>query len=268
VTYLQEKDRGATAARSTRERLGLGLEAPIVDVVEVLEEFGGVPVTVLELPASVAGVYGRRQGHSFVFVNGLQAHAAGRQRFTVVHEYGHAVLGHEGGLDYIRDMFGSVGKQSPREIQADGFAAEFLAPIAGVRGWLMRVGEPDISLETVVRLACFFHVSAEAALYRLQSALRLPNVAVQPLKAAIDADEHKSVAKRLGLKEHEDTLSRAAGDNLPRFPRATVNQAATAYERGLLKVDQIAALLEVGADKVRAELNERGATPPEEEPDY
>jgi predicted HTH domain antitoxin len=47
-----------------------------------------------------------------------------------------------------------------------------------------------------------------------------------------------------------------------------VTQAATAYERGLLSVDQIARLLEVEPALVQREFNERGVEPGHHEPDY
>ena len=58
--------------------------------------------------------------------------------------------------------------RSPVEVQANAFAAEFLAPAAGVRA--MVDGEP--SLETIARIAERFGVSLQAALVRLNN-LRL-----------------------------------------------------------------------------------------------
>jgi len=155
----------------------------------------------------------------------------------------------------------------PAEVQADGFAAEFLAPLAGVRRWLGAVGEPRDDLDTVVRLADYFHVSAEAALYRLQAARRLTRIKVEPLKQLIGEGRHASLARRLGLGEFDDTLCRAYG-RLPRFPRATVTHAAVAYERGLLTVEQVARLLEVDPQVIAAEFARRGVRAGHREPDY
>ena len=95
------------------------------------------------------------------------------------------------------------------------------------------MGEAPDDLATVVRLADYFHISAEAALYRLQVARHLTKGKLEPIKAQIRDNDHGALCRRLGLGEFEDTLSRATG-SLPRLPRATVTQAATAYERGLL----------------------------------
>jgi Zn-dependent peptidase ImmA (M78 family) len=264
VSYVAESERGHQAARATRARLGFGLEAPLVDAVQAVEEVAGIPVTVLDLPEGLAGLQGRQRDRAFIFVNGAEPPV--RQRFTLAHEFGHVELGHAGSVDYTSDVFGP-GRRPPREVQADGFAAEFLAPADGVRRWLSAVGEPSAVLETVVRLADYFHVSAAVALYRLQTARHLTKAKVQPIKAAIEDSQHTRLCQRLGLGEYQDTLTRST-HRLPRLPRATMTDAAAAYERGLLTVAQIAQLLGIDADCVGAEFAKRGVTPGHHEPDY
>jgi Zn-dependent peptidase ImmA (M78 family) len=264
MSFVTESERGFAAARDARSRLGLGLEAPLADALLAIEDVADVPVTVLALPGGLAGLHGRKQDRSFIFVNGTEF--AVRQRFTLAHEFGHVELGHAGSVDFTTDVFGE-GRKPPAEVQADGFAAEFLAPVDGVRRWLGAVGEPADDLTTVVRLADYFHISAEAALYRLQVARRLKKGKYEPIKAQIRECEHTALSRRLGLGEFEDTLSRAAA-NLPRLPRATVTQAATAYERGLLSVNQIATLLEIEPASVQREFDRRGVQPGHHEPDY
>ena len=261
MSSVAEWQRGRAAARAARVRLGLGLEA---DVLLAVEELAGVPVTVLGLPAGLAGLQGRKHDLSFIFVNGAESLV--RQRFTLAHEFGHVELGHAGSVDYTADVFGE-GHKPPAEMQADGFAAEFLAPVDGVRRWLTAVDEPPSDLGTVVRLADHFHVSAEAALYRLQEARYLTRGQFGPVKQQIVDGEHVPLCRRLGLGDFEDTLSRAVG-HLPRLPRATMTQAATAYERGLLSVEQIAQLLEIEPGFVHAEFERRGVKPGRHEPDY
>lgn len=260
-----EAARGADAARSARARLGLGLDGPQADVLGAIEDVAGVPVTVLALPDGLAGLQGRQGGRSYIFINGSESVV--RQRFTLAHEFGHVELGHAGSVDYTSDVDGS-GRRPPAEVQADGFAAEFLAPEAGVRQWLVAVGDPDSGLSTVVRLADYFHISAEAALYRLQAARFLKKSDYEPVLARIRGGEHKELACRLGLgEEFEDTLGRAFG-SLPRLPRETLNQAATAFERGLLTVEQVARLLEVEPVVIRREFDRRGIVQGRSEPDY
>lgn len=264
MTVVEEQELGYAAARRTRSRLGLGLEAPLFDIVDVVEDLASVPVTVLGLPDGIAGLQGGKQGRHFVFLNGTQA--VSRQRFTLAHELGHIEMGHGGSVDYEDNVLGSA-RRPPREVQADGFAAEFMAPLDGVSTWLNLTHGPDLCLETVVRLAHYFHVSAKAALYRLQAVWRLSKSKYRPVEAAIDRGEHHELARRLGLEPHVDTLARACG-HLPRLPRATLTHGVNAYERGLLSVEQIAALLQVDETRIRAEFEARGAHPPVDESDY
>jgi Zn-dependent peptidase ImmA (M78 family) len=266
MSSIQEWRRGYVAARAARARLGLGMEAPLSDALLVIEDLAGVPVTVLVLPEGLAGLHGRKYDRSFIFVNGTEASV--RQRFTLAHEFGHVELGHAGSVDYAADLFGD-GSRPPAEAQADGFAAEFLAPISGVRGWLEAVGDPPDKLETVVRLAEYFHVSAKVALYRLQAARYLTKDKYAPMEAQIRGGEHTTLSRRLGLRDVNDTLSSIKTRNsIPRLPRATLGQAAAAYERGLLTVEQIAHMLEVDPRLIRAEFERRGVTPGHYEPDY
>jgi len=264
MSFVTESERGFASAREARSRLGLGLEAPLADALVLIEDVAGVPVTVLALPDGLAGLHGRKHDRSYIFINGLESPV--RQRFTLAHEFGHVELGHAGSVDYTSDVFGD-GRRPPAEVQADGFAAEFLAPVDGVRRWLAAIGEPANDLETVVRLAAHIHLSAEAALYRLQVARHLTKGKYEPIKAQIAAAEHTALNRRLGLEALDDTLGRAAA-NLPRLPRETVNQAATAFERRLLTVDQIAQLLEVEPAQIRREFDRRGIEPARHEPDY
>jgi hypothetical protein len=86
----------------------------------------------------------------------------GRQRFTLAHEYGHHVMGHEGlPPDSAATLSGRA--LSSVEVQANAFAAEFLAPAAGVRALIE--GEP--TLDTVGRVAGHFGISMAAALVRI-----------------------------------------------------------------------------------------------------
>ncbi len=113
-----------------------------------------------------------------LWVNGT--HAPVRMRFTLAHELGHVRCGHDAGIavDTYETLAGRT--TDSREVQANAFAAELLAPAAGVRA--MIDGEP--TLEDVVRIAARHGISAVAALYRL-STLRLTR-RVDALRREID----------------------------------------------------------------------------------
>ena len=80
-------------------------------------------------------------------------------RFTLAHEVGHVRCGHDAGVAV--DTYETLGGRSTdaREVQANAFAAELLAPAAGVRAMLD--GEP--TLEDVVRIAARYGISPIAA---------------------------------------------------------------------------------------------------------
>ncbi|MET0683782.1 MAG: ImmA/IrrE family metallo-endopeptidase, partial [Solirubrobacteraceae bacterium] len=86
---------GAKRARAARAALGLAAEEPFACLLTAIERDARVPVVVAGMPDEVAGFCLRPgDGSSCLFVNGLQY--AGRQRFTLAHEYGHHVMRHEG----------------------------------------------------------------------------------------------------------------------------------------------------------------------------
>ncbi len=265
MTVVGEQELGYAAARRVRTALGLGLEAPLADIVEVVEDLASIPVTVLGLHQGIAGLQGGKQGRHFVFLNGTQT--VSRQRFTLAHELGHIEMGHGGSVDYEENVLGS-SRRAPREVQADGFAAEFMAPLDGVGTWLNLMHGPALSLETVVRLAHHFHVSATAALYRLQAVWRLSKSKYEPLEAAIDRGEHHELAKRLGLEPHADTLARACETCRACRARRSL-MASTRMSAGCFRWSRSLRCCRSDEARIRAEFEARGATcAPATESDY
>ena len=88
-----------------------------------------------------------------LWVNGT--HAAVRQRFTLAHELGHLRCGHDArvAVDTFETLAGT--DDGLARVQANAFAAELLAPAAGVRA--MVDGEP--TLDDVVLIAARFGIS-------------------------------------------------------------------------------------------------------------
>jgi Zn-dependent peptidase ImmA (M78 family) len=187
--------RGAKRAREAREALGLGRDGPLRDILHTIETDGGAHVLVLDLPDDVAGAYLSRPGIPLLVVCATDFIA--RQRFTLAHEFGHFRMGHEAGVDKTASINGA--DYSPREVMANTFAAEFLAPKAAIKAW--GAGRPrrvKVSLEDVVGLASEYGVSAKMMRIRLSTAGVLADEAVE-------------------LCQPEDSLSRAAA-HLPRVP--------------------------------------------------
>jgi Zn-dependent peptidase ImmA (M78 family) len=204
---------GAKRARETRAALGLP-EAEPLDVLAVVEELAGLPVVVASLPEDVAGGCFRSGPAAVLWVNGDHPHV--RQRFTLAHELGHVRLGHAVTLnvDAVSVLAGDT--RDAREVQANAFAAEFLAPRAGVAELVD--GEPG--LETVVEIAARFGISALAALYRLGT-LGL-TARLERLKRELDDGLHVY----LDRPAYADSLSRIGA--LPRLSPSLVGSALAA----------------------------------------
>lgn len=226
-------DEGESRADQARQQLGLGLDAPI-SVLDTVEGQAGIPVCIAEFPTEVAGVFFRRAGRSFLFVNG--SHAVVRQRFTLAHEYGHSVMKHEPRVESTKSMWTS----DPQEVQANNFAGAFLAPRQAIRGWVDRQAGLAADLELVVRLSAFFGISPEAGCIRLEKSGVLTLGESDVLKRQIRAREHHGLASRLGLAPFSDSLGRLKRDveggrrRLPRVPAVLVKHAREAHEGGLL----------------------------------
>ena len=88
-----------------------------------------------------------------------------RKRFSLAHELGHHRLGHEPVIDTWEAMY--AFDRPPEETQANAFAAEFVAPRAGIERWLEEHAHPPVNLDLVCRLSVLFGLSAESIRYRL-----------------------------------------------------------------------------------------------------
>jgi Zn-dependent peptidase ImmA (M78 family) len=124
----------------------------------------------LEGDDDVSGFYQNQSGREIIGVNSL--HPPVRQRFTIAHELGHAVLHAREGLHLdqafklrFRDATSSLAVD-PEEMDANRFAAELLMPAEEVIG-LLEDGL-DVNDDPAVRqIARHFGVSQQAMTYRI-----------------------------------------------------------------------------------------------------
>ncbi|HEY4028438.1 MAG TPA: ImmA/IrrE family metallo-endopeptidase [Candidatus Dormibacteraeota bacterium] len=226
-------------ARDERARLGLGDEAPVADLVRVLERDGGVCIALCHLgEQGLAGLYQTREGVPVIMINS-SPHPV-RVRFTIAHEYGHHRLGHGVAVDRVID----TSSRDRREVGANQFAAELLLPGVGLDRWLRSRGDAQPDLETVARLANHYGVSCEVALHRLERLRRVRPAVRRALQARIEAGEHRDLAWQLGLSELEDTVTeeRRLGVRLPAVTRRAVLRAV---EDGLIDGETAAERLHV-----------------------
>jgi Zn-dependent peptidase ImmA (M78 family) len=236
---------GAKRARQCREKLGLARDEPLDCLVTVVEESVGIPVAVIDIAEGFAGAYLRRRGLPLIFIHAPDWPT--RKRFTLAHELGHHWLGHEPVIDTWEAMYAS--DRPPEETQANAFAAEFVAPRAGIERWLEENGHPPITLDLVCRLSVRFGLSAESTRYRLATigALTDDELAGR-LDAEIAAREHEELVAHLGLEYPDDALARCH-DKGPRLPAGVDAGMLGALLRGATDVETAA--VRTGRDAAR-----------------
>jgi len=139
--------------------------------VEKIAKSRGIVVTKRRLEDDVAGFLLRSEGSMFIGVN--QSQAPTRQRFTIAHELGHALL-HEGDELHVdkdfrinfRDVVSSLAT-NVEEIESNTFAAWLLMP-SRLLIKQIRSGHLDIDNgDEVEKLAGRYQVSSQAMTYRL-----------------------------------------------------------------------------------------------------
>jgi Zn-dependent peptidase ImmA (M78 family) len=227
----KDTNTGAKRARETRSELGLSAEEPLECLLTLVEQQLGLPVVIAALPQPIAGCCWHDGARIVLWVNGT--HAAVRQRFTLAHELGHLRCGHDArvAVDTFETLAGKT--TDSREIQANAFAAELLAPADGVRA--MIAGEP--TLDDVVLMAARFGLSTIAALYRLNT-LGL-TARYEKLKQEIDEGMHTAVWDRLAPEPLADKIAAIDG-TLPRLSPALAGSALAAMIAGTASVEDAA----------------------------
>jgi Zn-dependent peptidase ImmA (M78 family) len=222
---------GAKRAREAREQFGLDDSSPVPCVVTLAEERARLPVVVGRLPDHVAGALWRNGVGAIVWVNAV--HSVERQRFTIAHELGHVGCRH---ADITVDTTATISGHThePREVQANAFAAELLAPRAGVKALVER----DPGLEDLVRLAAHFGISTVAALYRCSTLGLASSQRYNQLRREIDEDLHREIWDYLQPEKVPDALSQI--EDYPRVPDSLAGSALAALLRGEVSVDAAA----------------------------
>jgi Zn-dependent peptidase ImmA (M78 family) len=238
----KDTNTGAKRARETRLLLSLDPAAPLGCVRTVVERELGLPVVIAELPQGIAGCCWRDGDRTVLWVNGTQA--AVRQRFTLAHELGHVRCGHD--ADVPVETIETIGGKSTdsREIQANAFAAELLAPAVGIRDSL--TGEP--SLEDVVMIAARFGISTIAALYRLNSLGLTSRYAALKQEIADGLDE--AMWDRIAPEVVVDAIAAIDPASLPRLSPVLERSALAAVAGGSASVDQAAAAAGCDPDRL------------------
>jgi Zn-dependent peptidase ImmA (M78 family) len=222
------------------------LESPVPDLLRLLEDEGGLHVFIVSLPKDgIDGAYQVDRGQPFVLIN-QEKHPV-RKRFTLAHEFGHHKLEHGAQLDSNIDL----RDRRRTEVEANRFAGAFLMPRPAIDDWFGRHDDPDPDLETVVRIAFAFNVSAFVARYRLQAVKRLRSpTEMRRLDESLRAGDHYEVGSRLGLWRAQDSIE-VEGSRGAYVPASMQVRIADLVRRELLNED---------AAKARLRLPEPAAT--------
>lgn len=237
---------GAARARETRAEAGLPEDGPPTCLLTAVEDTLGIPVVIAALPGEIAGCCVRRDSERTVlWINGR--HPTARQRFTLAHELGHLRCGHDGNIP--AESFTTLGGKATdsREVQANAFAAELLAPAGAVKAWMGDVR--TASLGQVVLLAADFGMSTIAALYRLNG-LGLLDSGSEELQARVLAGDDVALKAELKPDELDDTLARTRPADLPRLSPSLHGTALHAVIRGTASTSEAARIAGVDPDSL------------------
>lgn len=230
---------GAKRARELRKELGLDPARPLDCLLEITEQRLGIPVSVARLPDGVEGVCWRMGPAPMLWIHAHEF--TPRTRFTLAHELGHVRCGHDGGfiVDTFETLYGAT--HTNVEVQANAFAAEFLAPRPGV---LRLLDGTRPSLEHVVAIAACFGISMTAAVYRCVT-LDLIDDGTRLLRE-IDEDLHVPIWRALDPPDWEDGLAQLDPTALPRLSPLLGDSALAGVLRGEAAVDDVAR--QIGCD--------------------
>jgi hypothetical protein len=187
----------------------------------------------------VAGAYLHSRGRAFIFIN--DGDPIVRKRFSLAHELGHHRLGHAPVIETWPAIYAK--DNPPSEVQANAFAAEFVAPKEGVVAWLDENQDGPLTLEAVCRLSARYGLSVQATRYRLATVGVLSDVPLaQRLDAEIAAGDHKALLDYLDLPYPDDELARTHGHG-PRLPKGSDAGLLGALLRGDVDVTEAAAAI-------------------------
>jgi hypothetical protein len=225
-------------------QLGIDVAAPIGCVLTLVDRGLGLPVVIAALPEGIAGCCWRGDSDRVVlWVNGT--HAPVRQRFTLAHELGHLRCRHDGAIP-VETFTTLAGKSTDsREVQANAFAAELLAPAAGVTALN---GGVEPGLDEVVQVAARFGISTIAALYRLNS-LGLTG-RYRELAACIGEGDHEAVWERLDPPPFSDVIASIDGAALPWLSSSLRASALAAVASGVVSTQAAAEATGCDADSL------------------
>jgi Zn-dependent peptidase ImmA (M78 family)/DNA-binding XRE family transcriptional regulator len=179
-----------------------------------------------------------------IFVN--SQHPTPRSLFTLAHELGHLLSGHDGMIAIDDNLAGTT----PDERQANAFAAAFLMPADQVNEHIAAYGR---GADSLARMIYDFGVSFESLIFRLHNLRKidaagrdsLHNVGWEGLLRVILGTDLRS---HLGDEIITDLVTRQGRHPADRPPRWLTNRCFTGYQQGVISIRPLAGLLNVDPD--------------------
>jgi len=213
------------AAQDARERSGLNPIDPVPEIVGVLEQLELLVLVRPLGPGGPQGIYVRRSRFAAVLLNGTDY--LPRFRFSGAHELGHHERQH---YDVHVDL--DFSGRDRKELEANAFAASFLAPRRALFERVGRLPKARLSPEQVLQLAADFTVSYEFM------ANRLHNVGL------LQGHQHRDELKAARATVLTDELREMRPAQRWRMPADFIGRALTAYGRYDISLGRLAELLE------------------------
>jgi Zn-dependent peptidase ImmA (M78 family)/DNA-binding XRE family transcriptional regulator len=179
-----------------------------------------------------------------IFVN--SHHPTPRALFTLAHELGHLLIGHNGSIAVDDNFVGNT----QTERQANAFAAAFLMPEEKVDQYIK---DYDRGPESLARMIYDFGVSFESLIFRLHNLRKidadgrdqLREVGWQGLLGAI---QRPDLQERLGPEISMRLISRLSQHPADRPPIWLASRCFAGYRRGIISVRPLAGLFNVDPD--------------------
>lgn len=230
-------------AAELRQWLGIG-QAPVHDIVSLLELQLGIRIFVRRLPARVSGLYAYDDAAGpCILLNG--SHPRERRAQTGAHELGHLVSTRRA----PDALYEGSPEASREERYANAFARAFLTPARAVMAMFRDVtaGSSQLTRRHVIVLAHAFGVSIEAMVRRLEE-LGLTKVGTWDWfvhNGGITLDQVRQVlGEAWGVDARKADAARPVSLRLGMLARE-------AWSKGLLSEGQLAGLLQLERVEVR-----------------
>lgn len=257
---------GAYVAYQERSRLGMGARAPLGDPWGIVEA-AGLHVLALELSSDheIDGIFTR--GHDGTTCVGINVGKwIFRQVFTVVHEYGHALMDSDLQSEICATAQAWKGDSSHlyanRELRANQFAAVFLVPREALLWYFEsrrklgrdRWGQQralGVTAMEVVRAQDHFGVSADMLLWRLRNEGLITAALRGEVLAELRRVGSHNIARSLGY----DWRARAQP-----FTRAH-EIALDAYRKGHISLGIVAEIFGKDKEDILHRLRELNVSP-------